>query len=219
MTKILKQQQIDDTIIHEIANALKSGKLVVFPTDTVYGIGTNAYDEEACERIYEVKGRPKYKPLIVLISDVSMLEEMVDDIGLVERKLINSFWPGSLTILFKKKEGALPDIVSVNAYLGVRLIKEGLMYKIIQKAGVPVVAPSANLSDSLTGTKIENIVNELGDKVDYILDCGDIESDTVSTVVQVEEGKVIVIREGKITKDALAKIAPLKDEIIGQKDI
>ena len=212
MTKILKQQQIDDTVIHEIANALKSGKLVVFPTDTVYGIGTNAYDEEACEKIYEVKGRPKYKPLIVLISDVSILEEMVDDISPVEQKLINSFWPGPLTIKFKKKEGTLPDIVSAgDTYLRARLIKEDLMYKIIQTAGVPVVAPSANLSGSLTGTKIENIVNELGDKVDYILDCGDIESDTVSTIVQVEEGKVIVIREGKITKDALAKIAPLKD--------
>lgn len=212
MTKILKKQQIDDTVIHEIANALKLGKLVVFPTDTVYGIGTNAYDKDACERIYEVKRRPKYKPLIVLISDVSMLEEIVDDISSVEQKLMDAFWPSSLTILFKKKEGALPNIVSVNAYVGVRLIRKDLMYKIIQTAGVPVVAPSANLFGSLTGTKIENIINELGDKVDYILDCGDIESDTVSTIVQVEEEKVIVIRKGKVTKEELARIVPLKEE-------
>ena len=212
MTKIIKQEQINDTAIHKIADALKSGKLVVFPTDTVYGIGTNAYDGDACERIYEVKGRPKHKPLIILISDVSMLEEMVDYISPVEQKLMDAFWPGPLTIKFKKKEGTLPDIVSAgDAYLRARLIKEGPMYEIIQTAGVPVVAPSANLSGSLTGTKIENIVNELGDKVDYILDCGDIESDTASTIVEVEEEKVTIIREGKITKEELARIVPLKD--------
>ncbi len=213
MTKIIKQLQIDDTVICEIADALKFGKLVIFPTDTVYGIGTNAYNSDACERIYEVKGRPKHKPLIVLISDISMLDAIVDYIGPIEQKLMNAFWPRSLTILFKKKEGALPDIVTAgDSYLGIRLIKEGLMYEIIQTAGIPIVAPSANLSGSLTGTKIENIVNELGCKVDYILDCGDIESDIVSTIVKVEDEKANIIREGKIAKEELAKIVPLKEK-------
>lgn len=212
MTKYLKQDKIDNSTIVEIATALKEGKLVVFPTDTVYGIGTNAYDKEACERIYEVKGRPKYKPLIVLISDISMLKEMVNHISVTEQKLIDAFWPGPLTIKFNKKDGVLPDVVSAgDAYIRVRLIDEGLLYELIQTSGFPIVAPSANLSGSVTGTKIENIVNELGDKVDYILDCGDIENDTVSTIVQVEEEKVIVIREGKIKKEELAKIVPLKN--------
>lgn len=211
MTNYIKQEKIDNVAILKIANALKEGKLVVFPTDTVYGIGTNAYDKDACERIYEVKGRPKYKPLIVLISDISMLKEMVDHISPAEQKLIDAFWPGPLTIKFKKKDGVLPDVVSAgDAYLRARLINESLTHKLIQTSGVPIVAPSANLSGSLTGTKIENIVNELDGKVDYILDCGDIENDTVSTIVQVEEEKVIVIREGKIKKEELAKIVPLK---------
>lgn len=211
MAKYIKEEKIDDCIIIEIANALKEGKLVVFPTDTVYGIGTNAYDKDACKKIYEVKGRPKYKPLSILISDISMLKEMVDYISPVEQKLINTFWPGPLTIKFHKKDGVLPDVVSAgDQYLRARLINKSLVHKIIQISGVPIVAPSANLSGSPTGTKIENIVNELGDKVDYILDCGDIEDDTVSTIVQVEDEKVIIIREGKITKDQLEKIAPLK---------
>lgn len=213
MTKYLKKEEIDSASISEISNALKEGKLVVFPTDTVYGIGTNAYDSNACEKIYEVKGRPKYKPLIVLISDISMLKEIVNYISPTEQKLIDTFWPGPLTIKFKKKDGVLPDVVSAgDDYLRVRLINDGFVSKLIQTAGVPVVAPSANLSGSLTGTKIENIVNELGSKVDYILDCGDIENDTVSTIVQVEEEKALVIREGKIKKEELAKIIPLKTE-------
>ncbi len=211
MTKYLKKEEIDDSVVFEIASALKEGKLVVFPTDTVYGIGTNAYDKDACEKVYEAKGRPKYKPLIVLISNISMLRKMVDHISPVEQKLIDTFWPGSLTIKFKKKDNVLPDIVSAgDAYVRVRFIKEGLIYKLIQASGVPIVAPSANLSGSMTGTKIKNIMNELGGKVDYILDCGDIDNDTVSTIAQVEDEKILVIREGKIKKEQLAKIAPLK---------
>lgn len=212
MTKYFKKEEINNSAILEIANALKNGKLIVFPTDTVYGIGTNAYDKEACEKIYEVKGRPKYKPLSILISDISMLKEMVRFISPAEQKLIDAFWPGPLTIKFKKKDGVLPNVVSAgDAYLRARLINESLAYKLIQTSGVPIVAPSANLSGSLTGTKIENIVNELGDKVDYILDFGDIENDDVSTIVQVEDEKVIVIREGKIKKEKLAEIVPLKN--------
>lgn len=211
MTKYINKQEINDNTIFEIANALKKGKIVVFPTDTVYGIGTNAYDKDACERIYEVKGRSKNKPLSILISDISMLKEMVKNISEVEQKLIDAFWPGPLTIKFKKREGILPSVVSASdEYVRIRLIKEGLIYKLIKTSGVPIVAPSANLSGSSTGTKIENIVKELGGKVDYILDCGDIESDTVSTIVQVENGQVLIIREGKIKKEELEKVVPVK---------
>lgn len=212
MTKYIKEKEIDNSAILEISNALKEGKLVVFPTDTVYGIGTNAYDNKACEKIYEVKGRLKNKPISVLISDFSMLKELVENISPAEQKLIEAFWPGPLTIKFKKKQEVLQNaIFTYDGYLTVRLIKKGLVYKLIQTSGVPVVAPSANISGSPTGTKMKNIVKELGGKVDYILDCGDIESDEVSTVVQVIDEKAYVIREGKITKEELAKIVPLKN--------
>lgn len=212
MTKYLKKEEIDDNAIFEVANALKEGKIVVFPTDTVYGIGTNAYDKEACKKIYEIKGRPKYKPLSILISNISMLKEVVEEISPIEQKLIDAFWPGSLTIKFKKREGILPNIVSASdEYIRVRLVNEGVIYKLIETSGVPIVAPSANLSGSFTGTKIENIVKELGGKVDYILDCGDIESDTVSTIVQVEDGQVLIIREGKIKKEEIERVVPIKD--------
>ena len=202
MTKYLKKEELNDVNIFEISKALKEGKLVVFPTDTVYGIGTNAYDKNACEKVYEVKGRPMHKPLIVLISDISMLNQIVSSVSPVEQKLVDSFWPGPLTIKFKKKSGIFPDIVSAgDDYIRVRLINEGIVAKLIQISGVPVVAPSANLSGSFTGTKIDNIIIELGGKVDYILDYGYLDSDIVSTIVQVEDGIVIVIRAGKIKKE------------------
>lgn len=211
MTNYIKKENIDDDIIFEVGHALRNGKLVVFPTDTIYGIGTNAYLKNACERIYEVKGRPKYKPLIVLISAISMLEQLVDSISPVEQKLMDMFWPGALTIKFKKKEDALPDIVSAgDEYVRVRLINDGLLFSLLKAAGVPIVAPSANLSGSLPGTRISNIIAELDGKVDYILDCGDIESEVVSTIVQVEDEKILIIREGKIKKEELEKVAPLK---------
>ncbi len=206
-TIYLKEEQIDETKIEEIANAIKEGKLIIFPTDTVYGIGTNAYNEEACKKIYEIKGRPSCKPLIILISDTSMIEDLVENISPKEQKIIEKFWPGPLTIKFKKRKGILPDIISAgDEYVRIRLIKNGLIYKIIEKAEVPVVAPSANISGHPTGIKIDNIIKELGGKVDYILDCGDYKSDEPSTIIQVEDEKIVVIREGKIKREELENL-------------
>lgn len=202
--------EYDHSIITELGRELKNGKIVVFKTDTVYGIGTNAFNEDSCKRIYEIKGRPMYKPLGVLISDISMLKEIVGSISPAEQKLMDAFWPGPLTIKFKKKENVLPDIISAgDEYVRVRLLKNGLAYHLIKEAGVPIVAPSANLSGSHTGTNVKHIMNELGGKVDYILDSGNVNDDTTSTIVQVANEKVIVIREGKIAKEEIAKVVPL----------
>lgn len=212
MTNYIKEKELDNNTIFEISSAIKRGKIVVFKTDTVYGIGTNAFDKKACKRIYEIKGRPMDKPLGVLISDISMLKEIVDVISPAEQKLMDAFWPGPLTIKFKKKENALPDVVSAgDEYVRVRLLKNEPAYSLIKISGVPIVAPSANLSGSLTGTKIKNIINELGGKVDYILDSGDVNNNTTSTIVEVDNEKVIIIREGKIKKEEIARVVPLKN--------
>ncbi len=207
MTKYIKEKDIDDHTMLEIASDVKEGKIVVFKTDTVYGLGTNVFDEKACKRIYEIKGRPMNKKLIVLISDISMLKKIVDTISPVEQKLMDVFWPGPLTINFKKKENVIPDIVLASGeYICVRLLQSGLAYHLIKTAGVPIVAPSANLSGSPTGTNIENIISELDGKVDYILDSGNVNDDTTSTIVEVQKEKVIIIREGKIKTEEIAKI-------------
>lgn len=202
MTKYLTKITTEE--IQEVAEAIRNGKVVVFKTDTVYGVGANAYDEEACRRIYEIKRRSLQKPLSILITDEEMLEKIVETISPVERRLMEGFWPGALTILFKKKQGILPEIVALNTdYIGVRLLGEGVARELVAVAGVPVVAPSANLSGSPTGTKIAEIMEELGGKVDYVLDEGDVADETTSTIVQVAGEKVTILREGKIKQEEI----------------
>lgn len=204
MTKYIKT--IDDRAIEKASRAIREGEVVVFKTDTVYGISASAYDEEACRRIYEIKGRPKWKPLGVLIANRKMLGEIVMGVSPVERRLMEEFWPGELTIKFRKKPGVLPEIISAgDDFVRVRLLGEGKARELVAAAGVPVVAPSANLSGSPTGTKVEQIRKELGGKVDYILDEGDVEDETTSTIVQVVGEKVEIIREGKIKREEIKR--------------
>lgn len=212
MTKYIKEKDIDKHTMLEISSDVKEGKIVVFKTDTVYGLGTNVFDEEACKKIYEIKGRSIQKPLCVLISDVFMLKKIVDTISPAEQKLMDAFWPGPLTIKFKRKENILPNIVSAgDEFVRVRLLQSGLAYHLIKTAGVPIVAPSANLSGSPTGTNIENIIRELDGKVDYILDSGNVNDNTTSTIVEVKKEKAIIIREGKIKAEEIAKIVTLNE--------
>ncbi|HAB67652.1 MAG TPA: threonylcarbamoyl-AMP synthase [Firmicutes bacterium] len=204
MTKCIKEENIQDDVLKEIAEAVNNGKVIVFKTDTVYGIGTNAYDADACKKVYEIKGRPEQKPLCVLISNIDMLKEMVDEINPIEKKLIDAFWPGPLTIKFKKKVDVLPDIISAgDEFVRVRLLNRGIAYNIINSANVPIVAPSANLSGKPTGINIKSIINDFDNKVDYIIDSGDVNNDTTSTIVEVKDNQVIIIREGKITKEEI----------------
>lgn len=136
---------------------------------------------------------------------------MVDYISPAEKKLMDTFWPGPLTIKFRKKENVLPDIISAgDEFVRVRLLKDGLAYNLIRASEVPIVAPSANLSGNPTGINMKNIINELDGKVDYILDSGDINQDTTSTIVQIDNEKAIIIREGKIKKEEIAKVITLK---------
>lgn len=204
--KIIKKEELSQEKLIEVGKAINIGKVVIFPTETVYGIGTNALREDACNKIYEIKKRPQNKPLIVLISNLEMLRDLVEEISPLERKLMNVFWPGPLTIIFKKKKGISDIVTGGQNTLAVRLTSNKITQELIEQAGVPIVAPSANVSGEVTGTKIDIIKKELGDKVDYILDYGDIDSDIPSTLVKVENDLVMILREGKITKDEINNI-------------
>lgn len=192
-----------------ISEDIKEGRIFVFPTETVYGIGTNVYREESCKKIYEIKKRPEWKPLIVLISDLGMLDDLVNDINEIEKKLIDTFWPGSLTIVFQKKENSLiSKYVSAGLNtLGIRMTDGEIIRAIITKANVPIVAPSANLSGLSDGTKINEILDEIGSDIDGIIDIGDISNSIPSTLVQVIDNKIKILREGKISKAKLSEIA------------
>lgn len=203
----LREEEVVGGVLQEVVRAVRDGGTVVFKTDTVYGLGASAFDEKACRRVYEIKGRPEYKPLCVLISDMTMLDGLVEKVGEVERRLIDKFWPGALTIKMRKKRGVLPDIVSAgDEFVRVRLLEDGFARRFVEALGVPIVAPSANLAGSATGVVVEDIVRELGDKVDYLIDGGDVDSDITSTIVEVIDGRITVIREGRIGSDEIMAV-------------
>lgn len=182
------------------AEIIKNGGIVVFPTETVYGIGTNGLDKEAVERLYKIKERPLNKPISLLVSDYEMIEKVVKDINELEYKIMKKFFPGPLTIILNKKD-IVPDIVtSGGSTVGIRMPEEEITRKLIEYAGVPIAAPSANISGKASGIDLQEIIKEFGDKVDYYIDGGKSKIGIGSTIVKVENNTIKILREGSISK-------------------
>lgn len=188
------------------AEAIKQGKLVLFPTETVYGLGANALDVEAVKKIYIAKGRASDNPLIAHIANIDMLQELVTEVGDIEQKLIKNFWPGPLTIVFKKKP-IVPDIITGGLdTVAIRMPSDGIARKLIEYSNCPIAAPSANISGKPSGTQIEDIIEELDGKVEYIIDTGKVDIGVESTVIRVVNNTVHILRPGKITPEDIEKL-------------
>ncbi len=201
------------------AEAIKQGKLVLFPTETVYGIGANALNEEAVKKIYIAKGRASDNPLIAHISHIEMLEQLVEEVGKVEKTLIENFWPGPLTIIFKKKK-IVPDIITGGLdTVAIRMPSNQIARKLIEYSNCPIAAPSANISGKPSGTLVEDIIEELDGKVEYIIDSGKVDIGIESTVIRVQDGVVHILRPGKITPEdiqALKIPVHIEKQILGK---
>ena len=182
------------------ADIIKNGGIVVFPTETVYGIGTNGLNKEAVKKLYKIKRRPLNKPISLLVSDFKMIDIIAKNITEVEYKIMRKYFPGPLTIILEKKD-IVPSIVSGGEKtIGVRMPKDEITRKLIEYAEVPIAAPSANISGNPSGTEIEKISNEFQEDVDYYIDGGKSKIGVGSTIVKVEDGKIRILREGTITK-------------------
>ncbi len=208
MSKYLDlRKNIDNLKIEEAANIIKKGGIVVFPTETVYGIGANGLDENAVKKIYIAKGRKQDNPLILHIANKQMLKNIVQDITPIEEKLMNAFWPGPFTLILNRKP-CVPDVVTggLNT-VGVRMPSGEIACKLIEACNLPLAAPSANISGKPSGTKVEDIFEELKDKVDCILDGGKSQVGLESTVVKVIDGIPTILRPGKITPEQINKVA------------
>jgi len=203
----IKKEEIDNKI-EEVGKEIKKGNLVLFPTETVYGIGANALSEEATKKIFAAKGRKADNPLIVHISNVDMIYDIVEKIGEVEKKLIDAFWPGPLTIIFKRKDKEIiSDIVTAGLdTVGIRMPSNEIAKMLIEYSGVPIAAPSANVSGKPSGTNIDDIIDEFMGKVSYIIDDGFVDIGIESTVVKVVDDKVHILRPGKITAEQIKEL-------------
>lgn len=194
-TKVLKIDPAlpDRKIIQFAAALLRSGGLVAFPTETVYGIGVNFLDKKAVERLYEVKKRPKDKPFTIHIAQIDTMRGLCCEFSPLAEKLIKNFWPGPLTIILK----------SGTKKLGFRMPANTVAKALIAESGVPVAAPSANISGAKPPVDAENILKEFDGKIDLVLDAGKTEFRKESTVVDITESPYRILREGAVSQEEI----------------
>lgn len=189
------------------AEILRRGGLVALPTETVYGLGANAFDEAAVKSIFEAKQRPAWDPVIVHISDESMLDGLVEDVPEPAAKLMSAFWPGPLTLLLPRSR-AVPDAVTAGRPLvGVRMPSHPVALELIRRAGVPVAAPSANVFGHISPTTAAHVLNDLDGRIDAVLDAGPTAHGVESTVLDPCQSPMTIYRPGAVTRKQIQDVA------------
>ena len=200
------RDKIDYSKLKIVGKTIKDGGLVIFPTETVYGIGTNGLDMKAIERLYNVKNRNHNKPINLLVSDIDMAKTVAKYITNLEYKLMESFFPGPFTIILKKKN-IVPNILTANKdTIGIRIPDCKITKKLIEYAGCPIATSSANISDNPSVSNVKEIINDFYEKVDYIIDSGKTNIGIASTIVEVIDGIPHILRYGPITENQINKI-------------
>ena len=192
--------------LKEPAQIIQNGGIVVFPTETVYGIGTNGLDEKAIEKLYNIKQRPFTKPISLLVSNIEMINKLAKDITELEYKLMEKFFPGPLTIILNKNE-KVPNIITAGSdKVGVRIPNNKIAQDIINSAKVPIAAPSANISGRPSITNIDDDIEKEFKDIEYIIDGGNSKIGLESTIVEVIEDEVHILRPGIITYEEIKKV-------------
>lgn len=199
--------------ILKAAEIIKNGGTVAFPTETVYGLGADGLNPTAVAKIFEIKKRPTFNPLILHIDDKTKLNSICEINDSRITKLTDAFWPGPLTLVLPKKK-IVPEIVTAdNPTVAIRIPKNEIAIELIKLSGVPVAAPSANLFNRLSPTKASHVYNQLGDTVDMILDGGDTEVGVESTIIEITGNDVFLLRPGGITKEQIEELLNCKIEV------
>lgn len=193
--------------IEEAARLLRANEVVAFPTETVYGLGANAKNDEAVQKIFKAKGRPSDNPLIIHISNEKQVEEIVDNVPEVARKLMAAFWPGPLTLVFKKKANSLSTTATAGLdTVAVRMPDHPVALKLIEVASLPIAAPSANLSGKPSPTTAKHVENDLTGRISGIVDGGETGVGLESTVLDCTEDIPVILRPGGITKEDIQQL-------------
>ena len=192
ITKIYTTDEIE-----KAANELRLGELIAFPTETVYGLGADATNEQAVKRVYLAKGRPSDNPLIVTVSSRKMVEEYVESLPERAVKLMDAFWPGPLTMILKIKEGALSKAVTGGLETAAfRMPQNKATLKLIESAGVPIVGPSANSSGKPSPTTAQHVYHDLEGRIAGILDDGPTQVGVESTIIDLSSEHPVILRPG-----------------------
>lgn len=209
MTKYIKwtpEDGFDCAELEEAARTIRDGGLVAFPTETVYGLGANGLVSEAAQRIYKAKGRPSDNPLILHIAELGQLNDIVSCVPDAAKKLADAFWPGPLTMIFHKAACVPYDTTGGLDTVAVRMPAHQGALEFLRAAGVPVAAPSANVSGRPSPTQADHVREDLGGKIDLVIDGGEVGIGLESTIVDLTEEIPVILRPGAITKRMLSEV-------------
>lgn len=211
----------DAEMLKEAAELIKAGRLVAFPTETVYGLGANGLDREAVKHIYRAKGRPSDNPLILHIADKPALDELTAEVTANARALIDKYWPGPLTVVLTRRSVVPDEITGGLDTVAVRLPSSTVARQLIRLSGVPIAAPSANTSGRPSPTTAQAVLDDLAGRIDAIIDAGPCDVGVESTVVDCTTALPTLLRPGGITLEMLEETlgAVEVDPALGQKGV
>lgn len=193
----------EENEINEAGKIIRNGGLVAFPTETVYGLGASAFDADAAKKIYAAKGRPSDNPLIVHICDKAQIADIAAEIPNAAQIVIDKFMPGPVTIILKKKSVVPDDVTAGLETVAIRFPAHETAQRLIAAAGVPIAAPSANLSGKPSPTKAKHVIKDMTGRIDAIIDGGDCNVGVESTIVDFTGERPVILRPGGVTYDDL----------------
>jgi L-threonylcarbamoyladenylate synthase len=195
--------------IKEACKYLRSGGVVAFPTDTVFGLGSDVFNEDAIKKIYAVKNRPETLPLPVLVCDMHQLRRLVTGVTPAEQSLIDCFWPGGLTIIMRKSPAVPYCVTAGDETVAVRMPDHSIPLMIMKEMGVPIIGTSANVSGKPSPLRFEDVESQLGSSVDYIVRSNTCRGGKESTVVDITSGFPIIVRKGIVSEEAIRNAVKL----------
>ena len=206
-TMIVPAEQVN---IETAGAVLRAGGIVAFPTDTVYGLGAVCTDEKAIQKLFEAKGRDEGKPISILVSGPAQAEAIAAELPEQARKLMEVFWPGALTIILKKRPEISEKLSAGRDTIGLRMPASEAAVRVIEAAGSPLAAPSANISGKRSSVTAEDVREDLDGKIDMILDGGACPVGISSTVADLTGETPVILREGTVTKSMIDAVLSLK---------
>ncbi len=208
MPEILKvsADNSEESVLSSAVAIVAHGGVIAYPTETFYGLGADATNEQAIKKIYKIKGRNFINPISIIIGRTENLYPLVKSVPSAAQKLIQAFWPGALTIIFEASDGVLPVLTAGTGKIGVRVSGSNAAQVIAQKLGYPLTATSANLSGKPECSRASEVAKQIGNKIDAIVDFGPTIGDKVSTIIDVTCDPPEILREGTITRQAIENI-------------
>ncbi|MBP3502778.1 MAG: threonylcarbamoyl-AMP synthase [Clostridia bacterium] len=197
------KEKINENELRKVIEILKNDGIIIFPTETVYGIGGNALSNAVIDRIYKVKRRPREKAVNIMVRNINEIKKYAEITSELEERIIKNCMPGPITLILKKKKNFGDYFTADNTTIGIRIPDNKIINTILNNIDFPIIAPSANISGRTSGIEVSDIMVDFENKVDAIIDGGKANLGLSSTIIQVIDGKINILRQGRITKEEI----------------